>query len=128
MFLSHSHCHLVCVCVCGGHQKVDRVDNHLIILCFFLPQITSDNNHVTRSYAIFNVTGNGNYHRIASVDDATVTVFNITGLHPNRGYSFSVQPISDIINGTLADCPIESCRTKQAGEHVHTNWYTLHYE
>jgi len=56
--------------------------------------------------------------QIASVDDPAAKVFNITGLHPNRGYKFSVQPLGDTINGTKADCPDESCRTKQGGTYL----------
>jgi len=53
--------------------------------------------------------------QIASVDDPAATEFNITGLHPNRSYNFSVQPFGDTINGTKDNCPDESCRTKQGG-------------
>ena len=86
-------------------------------------QITSDDDHVTTSYVIFSKSNNGDYTWIRNVS-LEVNVFNITGLHPNRGYAFAVQPLGDVINGSKADCPEDSCRTEQAGTCVHTNCYT----
>lgn len=61
---------------------------------------------------------NGDYMKIASVNDSAATMFNITGLHPNRAYKFSVQALSDAINSSKADCPDESCLTWQAGMYI----------
>ena len=81
-------------------------------------QITSDEDQITKSYVIFNKTDSGEYQRVAGVDNVTSTVYNITGLHPNRGYAFYVQPIADTVNGTKAECPETSCRTKQSGTYI----------
>ena len=80
--------------------------------------MTSDDNHIIESYVILNKTDGGEYWRVAGVDNVTTTVYNVTGLHPNRGYTFYVQPIGDAINGTKSECPGTSCRTKQAGKHI----------
>ena len=52
---------------------------------------------------------------VGNISDVTTTVFNITGLHPNRGYSYYVQAIGYKANGTKVECPETACRTKQAG-------------
>ena len=86
-------------------------------LCPFLLQVLEED-EITESYVIYNKTNNGEYMEIASINDPSVTMFNITRLHPNRGYKFAIQPFGDTTNGTIADCPEELCRTKQAGTYI----------
>ena len=95
-----------------------QIKESVTIVCPLFFQITSNEDHITQSYVIFNKTDSGEYQRVAGVSNVTTTVFNITGLHPNRGYTFYVQPIADTVNGTKAECPGTSCRTKQAGMHI----------
>ena len=62
---------------------------------------------------------------VGNISDATTTVFNITSLHPNRGYSYYVQAIGNKANGTKVECPEMACRTKQAGMSFHCTWVSV---